>query len=446
MKAGLGADGRVVRSRRIITADLLGRAESALVLSSDDSHARDTYSPMVKRRSSLEAAEIRNESRRGSRSLQARKTIQNVHAKAGGLVVSGGVLEKTMDPRTLARIEFEEAKQLAKEFHMDFAEVKQVIEIFYASDEDETGGLDKKELERALARVYDVHVVPAHTVEEAWKVMIGKRPMAMERLLDEVGMEAFFHWYVENVGNRVVSRSVRRRPSLVTKLTSSASASAVASRLPPSVARLLPDIKMMTSPLASTPSTTTSSTPSKSPSKEALSVLLRSDGDRLEFSPSMPSLPTLSVSAPLTSPPPRMAKRLSVPDILEEPPSPVSPLSPVTPLSPATGRTPADLPKEKVAALRARFDRFAEGSGVRGVLFYPQFILMFCDLFRIPSPQGSHQKWINAQWREIDAERCGSVNFEAFCTWYVKYFDTETGALMRGMPDLLSPSILSAAA
>ena len=90
MKAGLGADGRVVRSRRIITADLLvtlpiimnflafllvskshrvgsidlyikcivekcprtvraqGRAESALVLSSDDSHARDTYSPMVR--------------------------------------------------------------------------------------------------------------------------------------------------------------------------------------------------------------------------------------------------------------------------------------------------------------------------------------------------------------------------------------------------------------
>ena len=32
----------------------------------------------------------------------------------------------------------------------------EVIEIFYASDEDETGGLDKKELERALARVYDV--------------------------------------------------------------------------------------------------------------------------------------------------------------------------------------------------------------------------------------------------------------------------------------------------
>ena len=29
---------------------------------------------------------------------------------------------------------------------------------------------------------------------------------------------------------------------------------------------------------------------------------------------------------------------------------------------------------------------------------------------------------------------------------YVKYFDTETGALMRGMPDMLSPSILSAAA
>ena len=35
-------------------------------------------------------------------------------------------------------------------------ELVEVIEIFYASDEDETGGLDKKELERALARVYDV--------------------------------------------------------------------------------------------------------------------------------------------------------------------------------------------------------------------------------------------------------------------------------------------------
>ena len=32
----------------------------------------------------------------------------------------------------------------------------QVIDVFYTADEDQTGGLDKKELERALSRVMDV--------------------------------------------------------------------------------------------------------------------------------------------------------------------------------------------------------------------------------------------------------------------------------------------------
>jgi Ca2+-binding EF-hand superfamily protein len=409
MKVGLGADGKVLRAKRISKEGILAN-ESSLNLAADDSQERGS---MVKRRSSLEAAE----SRRGSRNLQARASIQNVNGGTRGSI-SGAVFEKTMDPRTLARIEFEEAKRLAKEFHMDFNEVKEVIDVFYTSDEDETGGLDKKELERALARVMDVHVVPAKDVEKAWSFMIGKRPMAMERALDEVTIETFFHWYVEHIGNRVVSRSVRAtRPSLVTMLGSSASASAVVSKLPPAVAKLLPQINSKTS--ISSPSTSASTRPSTSPSK--------SDG--LES----PSLPVISVQSPTTeSPPVRSTGMLNVP---VEPLSPASPTSPFSePLSPLTPvEAPRSMSDEQIEELRTRFNRFAEGSGVRGVLFYPQFILMFCDLYRIPTPQGIHQKWINSLWREIDVEKCGSVNFEAFCDWYMKYFDPATGRLSKGM-------------
>jgi hypothetical protein len=433
MKPGLGSDGRVVRGRRI---SQLATCASALLLSAGESPDRT-----VRRKSSLEAAE----SRRGSRGLTARKTIQHVCGDHRGSL-SGGLFDKTSDPRTLARIEFEEAKRLSKEFHMDFAEVKQVIDIFYSADEDESGGLDKKELERALSRVLDVYVVPAPEVERAWKFMIGKRAMSWERMIDEVTIESFFHWYVENGGerNRVVSRSVRRRPSLVTQLGGSAArlASPVPSKLPPAVASLLPDIKKMQS--VSSPSTR----PSTSPSENQESPL----------GPESPALPTISVqgsgspvgtgsgtiskrpSSLITtfqSPPVRSANALYV---VREPLSPgASEMSePLSPLSPMTPQVGLSMPAEQVEALRGRFDRFAEGSGVRGVLFYPQFILMFCDLFRIPTPTGIHQKWINSLWREIDVEKCGSVNFEAFCDWYVKYFDCASGSHAKGLPGMLA--------
>jgi hypothetical protein len=96
------------------------------------------------------------------------------------------------------------------------------------------------------------------------------------------------------------------------------------------------------------------------------------------------------------------------------------------------------LTEAEVETLRVRFDRFAEGSGARGLLFYPQFILMFCDLFRIPTPQGSHQKWINQLWKEIDTEKCGSVNFEAFCDWYPKYLDRKSGSLGETLPGMIA--------
>jgi hypothetical protein len=426
MKAGLGADGKVIRGRRI---SQLATCASALFVSAGEAPDHG-----VRRRSSFEAAQ----SRRGSRELTARKTIQHVCGENRGSL-SGGLFDKTMDPRTLARIEFEEAKRLSKEFHMDFAEVKQVIDIFYSADEDESGGLDKKELERALAPVLDVYVVPAPEVERAWNFMIGKRTMSWERVIDEVTIETFFHWYVENGGerNRLVSRSVRRRPSLVTQLGSAVGrASPVTSKLPPAVASLLPDIKKFE--LVSSPSTRPSTSPSENPESPLGSE-----------SPGLPKISVLSgsPSTPSTmfrSPPTRSCNALSlyVNTVLEEPLSPTtSQMSePLSPLSPPVTNRQWKMSDEQVASLRARFDRFAEGSGVRGVLFYPQFILMFCDLFRIPTPTGIHQKWINSLWREIDVEKCGSVNFEAFCDWYVKYFDSATGNPARGLPEMVTSS------
>jgi Ca2+-binding EF-hand superfamily protein len=410
MKVGLGADGKLLRARRI--SEQLATVGSGLGLTSHES----LKDPMVKRRSSLEAAE----SRRGSRCLQARTTIQHVNADKRGSL-SGGAFEKTMDPRILARIEFEEAKRLANEFHMDLAEVKQVIDIFYTADEDESGGLNRKELERALARVMDVFVVPQRDVEKAWDFMIGKRPMSYERMIDEVKIEDFFHWYVENVGNRLISRSVRRRPSLVTMLASSSSApKGLTSKLPPVVQKLLPDITSKTS-ISSTPSTRPSSSPSKSDGPE---------------SPALPSISVQMMSSPQSRP---VRSTLHDPSEHLEPLSPTSTMSePLSPLSPLTPVAPPSVSEEQIDALRARFNRFAEGSGVRGVLFYPQFILMFCDLYRIPTPQGIHQKWINSLWKEIDVEKCGRVNFEAFCDWYTMNFDSDTGSLSKGFAGMLA--------
>jgi len=127
--------------------------------------------------------------------------------------------------------------------------------------------------------------------------------------------------------------------------------------------------------------------------------------------------------------------------VLHDPAEPASPLTPSTqmsePLSPCTPAPALAMSHEQVEALWKRFNRFAEGSGVRGVLFYPQFITMICDLFRIPTPQAIHQKRINHLWKEIDVETCGRVNFETFCNWYLKYFDAPTGSLAKGLPRML---------
>merc|ERR1719440_2452853 len=236
---------------------------------------------------------------------------------------------------------------------MDLNEVKQVIDIFYTADADETGGLDKKELERALARVLNVFVVPAKDVETAWENMIGKRPVTLETIIAEVSIDAFFHWYVENVGSRLVSRSIRRRPSLVTELTSSASESAVtevASKLPPAVQRQLPEITRKAfpdSPL--TPSTRPSTSTPKSESQ----------------SPEM--LPTISADRAGTWSS-KQRPRPVMTSVLRVPAEPASPLTPSTqmsePLSPCTPPAAPAMSHDQVEALRQRFNRFAEGSGV----------------------------------------------------------------------------------
>jgi len=90
------------------------------------------------------------------------------------------------------------------------------------------------------------------------------------------------------------------------------------------------------------------------------------------------------------------------------------------------------MPAEELEALGRRFSRYARASGVNGILFYPQFILMLCDLYRIASPKMVQKKWASSLWREIDVEKCGSINFEAFCDWYTKYFDPVSGVRLKG--------------
>jgi hypothetical protein len=90
------------------------------------------------------------------------------------------------------------------------------------------------------------------------------------------------------------------------------------------------------------------------------------------------------------------------------------------------------MPAEQFAALEKLFSRFARGSGVRGSLFYPQFILLLCHIYRIQAPKLVPKKWANSLWREIDVEKSGSINFQAFCDWSAKHFDAVSGQIFRG--------------
>ena len=51
--------------------------------------------------------------------------------------------------------------------------MRQVADIFYAADGDESGGLGRSELEVALARILNVDVVPAEDLEKAWGFMMA---------------------------------------------------------------------------------------------------------------------------------------------------------------------------------------------------------------------------------------------------------------------------------
>jgi hypothetical protein len=44
-------------------------------------------------------------------------------------------------------------------------------------------------------------------------------------------------------------------------------------------------------------------------------------------------------------------------------------------------------------------------------------------LLRTRNPEKIQDKRLRFFWREIDRDSSGNVNFEHFCTWYLKYFD-----------------------
>jgi Ca2+-binding EF-hand superfamily protein len=395
MKAGLGSDGKVLRSRRILTdTQLLRSPESLPSLSANETTSSSSGCAVQRRSSARGSLAVGAASLHARRSLQARRTIESIEQPASGEVPSKrlsleGLFEKADDPRAIARMEFEEVKRLAREYQMDFGEVRQVADIFYAADENDSGGLGKKELEIALARIFDVHVVPAEELEKAWDYLIGmgekktncdsfqsveQEHSIQSVLFDEmemVNIDAFFHWYVEIVGKRVVSRAVRRKPSLVSQL----------------------------SPLPEMP------TSSRTRSDSSFSLPSTTAGCGPFSAESWPPL-------------------LSTAKATAEPDSPTS--SPTSPVSPLTPPTPV-MPEKQLAALSGRFNRFAQGSGVRGALYYPQFLLMLCELYGIPSPKLVQKKWANSLWRAIDVDNDGSINFESFRGWYTKIFDPLSG-------------------
>jgi hypothetical protein len=71
--------------------------------------------------------------------------------------------------------------------------------------------------------------------------------------------------------------------------------------------------------------------------------------------------------------------------------------------------------------VKKRFDEFdTNGSGD---IDFKEFLSMLCVLLRARSRDDLSEKRVFRFWKEIDRDSSGSVSFEEFCEWYLKYFE-----------------------
>merc|ERR1719316_2575713 len=91
-----------------------------------------------------------------------------------------------------------EASNLARKYHLDLYEVKDILKVFGEADDNGSGGLDKSEFEYVLRKMFEIpqsQPVPGDMLNSAWKKMMtgGTGDIA------EANVDTFLEWYVHNM-------------------------------------------------------------------------------------------------------------------------------------------------------------------------------------------------------------------------------------------------------
>lgn len=91
-----------------------------------------------------------------------------------------------------------EASNLARKYHLDLYEVKDILKVFSEADDNGSGGLDKSEFEYVLRKMFEIpqsQPVPPDMLNSAWKKMMtgGTGDIA------EANVDTFLEWYVHNM-------------------------------------------------------------------------------------------------------------------------------------------------------------------------------------------------------------------------------------------------------
>jgi Ca2+-binding EF-hand superfamily protein len=91
-----------------------------------------------------------------------------------------------------------EASNLARKYHLDLYEVKDVLKVFGEADDNGSGGLDKSEFEYVLRRMFEIPAtqqVPQDMLNSAWKKMMTNA----QGDIAEANVDTFLEWYVHNM-------------------------------------------------------------------------------------------------------------------------------------------------------------------------------------------------------------------------------------------------------
>merc|ERR1719313_2521377 len=100
-----------------------------------------------------------------------------------------------------------EASRLARKFHLELYEIKYILKCFIEADENGSGGLDKKEFETVVRKVFEVPAsaaVDPQVLNNAWEKMSGGSSASTI----EASPEIFVEWYTQNMFTPMMTNTI----------------------------------------------------------------------------------------------------------------------------------------------------------------------------------------------------------------------------------------------